>query len=171
MGSVRSSRILRPSQCRRSHHLPAEKKSRSSGRPATAGSSHDLVVFCPVVSSRRIAWVEPGGRFRPNFRRNALYLIPARCWQTGGKGGTRTLDPGIMSLLLRARQLLYSTACQGTPVAIGTTKHNRARRIPASLPRCSNAFGTRPCPTATARAHECLPSATNVLNTATASIR
>jgi hypothetical protein len=29
------------------------------------------------------------GRFRPNFRRNALYLIPARCWQTGGKGGNR----------------------------------------------------------------------------------
>ena len=28
--------------------------------------------------------------------KGAHYLIPARCWQTGGKGGTRTLDPGIM---------------------------------------------------------------------------
>ena len=35
-------------------------------------------------------------QFRPIFRRNALYQVRHRAWQTGGKGGTRTLDPGIM---------------------------------------------------------------------------
>jgi hypothetical protein len=41
---------------------------------------------------------------------------------TGGKGETRTREPpGILS----------STTCQGAPVAIGTTKHNRFPQIPA----------------------------------------
>ena len=51
----------------------------------------------------------------------------------GGKGGTRTLDPGIMSSWHEVTCKFNSLP--GAPVAIGTTKHDWAPPIPAKLPQ------------------------------------
>ena len=52
----------------------------------------------------------------------------------GGKGGTRTLDPGIMSGRSKSEPVI-SITCRGAPVAISTTKHDQAALSPAKVPQ------------------------------------
>jgi hypothetical protein len=60
------------------------------------------VDFGVVVSSGRIGRAESGDGFAEFSAKHDLPVQASR-WQNGGKGGTRTLDPGIMSSLLRSR--------------------------------------------------------------------
>jgi len=55
----------------------------------------------------------------------------------GGKGGTRTLDPGIMSAVCRGQVSDFSTSGQTAVAAKCLKVHRRAVEIPANLPRVS----------------------------------
>ena len=46
-----------------------------------------------------------------------------------GKGGTRTLDRGIIESGRSKKWVVISIACQGASVAIGTTEHNEAAHM------------------------------------------
>jgi hypothetical protein len=58
-----------------------------------------------------------------------------RCDSIGGKGGTRTLDPGIMSADCRSQVSEFSTFGQTAVAAKCLKVHRRAGEIPANLPR------------------------------------
>src|SRR5437588_3807759 len=66
----------------------------------------------------------------------------------GGKGGTPTLDPGIMSADGRDQVSDFSTFGQAAVAAKCLKVHRRAGEIPANLPR-TNLYCQRPA----ARAH------------------
>src|SRR5580658_4799489 len=53
----------------------------------------------------------------------------------GGKGGTRTLDPGIMSAVCRGQVSDFSTSGQTAVAAKCLKVHRRAGENPADLPR------------------------------------
>jgi len=105
----RSSRILRPSQCRRSDHLPAEKKSRGSGRLATAGSPHDLVFVCPVVSSRKIDRVgRARGAVSPEFSAKRPLADPRALlanWWKGRDSNTRPRHYEVRVIRITAKSV------------------------------------------------------------------
>ena len=61
----------------------------------------------------------------------------------GGKGGTRTLDPGIMSADGRDQVSDFSTLGQAAVAAKCLKVHRRAGEIPANLPR-TNLYCQRP---------------------------
>src|SRR5207302_10893030 len=66
----------------------------------------------------------------------------------GGKGGTRTLDPGIMSAFLGSQVSDFSTFGQAAVAAKCLKVHRRAGEIPANLPRARMYCGeqtSRPC--------------------------
>jgi hypothetical protein len=55
----------------------------------------------------------------------------------GGKGGTRTLDPGIMSAVCRGQVSDFSTFGRTAVAAKCLKVHRRARENPADLPRAN----------------------------------
>ena len=83
------------------------------------------------------------------LRRRGKFALPRyHADLTGGKGGTRTLDPGIMSAFLGSEVFDFTTFGQTAVAAKCLKVHRRAGEIPANLPRARMYCGeqtSRPC--------------------------
>ena len=136
MGSVRSSRILRPSQCRRSDHLPAGK-----ARAAVEGRQRLVHLMIWWSFSRSIVEKDRLGRARgavsPEFsakRPLPLLRAPLANWWKGRDSNPRPRHYEPAASLKIA--FIFNNLPRGAPLRMArrsTTEHNRFPQISRTL--------------------------------------